>query len=413
MAIQGKSKTLEYVHRELPHIPIPEFERVTVDLNWRWGLKDIFGFQKSKLAKKVGYPLIVRSDSKHEDGLGRSFAGIFNSDVVNSPSELERAIRKCRDEYDQDTAATYSEVRNIKAPTGPIDLMFMRYQKPSVLCVITRHPHQEDAHYVDFEVNIGTRFPNRYGFIFYENSDIIRTIEHFFTKTGDSRLIEYVYRKGFFFQFAEALGHYKEVERLKEFDDDKVAYQMESTLLPYSFVQWRPFRRKEKANFRVEDIAPPVDGERVLLAPTVFSITSEQGIQALHFPNDSYGLSKPDRKTYHWEREISQLWDDAEPLRQTGIPIAFSFYEISRYGNPLDKKSVVLPDVSFFHYDLTLYDDQNRPITTSAWQVHDAFRFLERESLVGLVGDAPFVEHYCQFIKYWSDGIKRVVEFIK
>lgn len=410
--MQGKSQTLKYIKESLPHIPIPDFVPVPVDI--KWGLvRDFLGVKKRKLAKELGFPLIVRSNAKQEDGLGHSYAGVFNSKIVRDASGLERAVYLCRETYSSEDASVYASRRGIKPPQGPIDIMFQRYSDPVLNCVITRHPNRDDLFFVDLETNIHSAFPNRFGFMIHEGMSPDVPINVFMNQFPDNKLAFYLFmEENYQEQLSMALEHYKEVERLEGFSAD-IVYQMECALFPYTFVQWRSLRKKEKADFRIDDVAPEVDDELILRAPTVFGITPSEGLDVLHFANHSYGMYPRGQGTAPWESEVDMIWELGKPIMENGIPVAFSFYEIGRYASALDKRSEVLPAVSLFHYGLTLHDPEQRPVTTYPWQVHDTFRLLEREATVAFLSQAPMVDHFQKMLRYWSDGIEWRVQILK
>lgn len=397
MNASGKGNTLEYIASQLPHIPIPPFERVSRE-SW------FASIRARRIARRIGYPLIIRSDGP-EGRLGASFAGLFHSEVVRTPEEIEIAFEKVRNHFDYETVEKYCRDRSLQMPLGSIDAIIQKYSDSLIRASITRHPHQENEFYLDLEWNLQSVRPFRAGFVL-DGQDFRKEVQAYMrTKGRQPASLQKFDINDLSAQVDVALHHFQEIESLPEFERN-VAHQMESGLMPYSVYQWRPFRKKEHADFRIDDVSfdGPYDETHV-----VFGVTPKRGIELVHFPVDGprgfvklqhSGFSNKEDVILEKQLAIARLYESLQG--KTPIhTIAVSSHEIGYYATEFDYMSLFLPRLLIF----------NGP-DNYGWQVHSTFRLLERATLVALADNAPYLSIKGNRMHYWSDGIKGRIQFL-
>lgn len=364
MQVLGKGAALERIARQLPEVPIPPFIRVRPEVLWKpWFLlgkevPDKHGIAIRRLARSIGYPLIVRSDAAFEDGLGKSFAGLCRSRPVRYADELEHALAEARlggrtiEEQDRSwrRIEAYAAARGQAVQRAPIDVIFQRYVPSRTRAVITEHPNVPEAYFVDIETDPRDGgCPVREGYLFRRRSELSEVF-------GESWLGRDLRR---------ALD---DCDRVKRLFPENVSYQAEVTLCDYAFVQWRPFRKKEYASFSLDAVAPSA-GSCSYDVAIVLGVTDEAGIVC-------------------------------EPVNwRVGGRISQSFARTVVSG---------APDVSFFF----LKDDgQTSKYACAAWQSHDLFRFMELGTHVGfgLLQDGREILPEAVYgdgerMRYWSNG---------
>jgi len=393
MMITGKGISLEYITNNLPHIPIPEFIRVPPDLK----RKKIFrkkefpddGRVLRKLAKKIGYPLIVRSDSKYEAGLGRTFPGMFNSIAIADVFDrytLEKKVEQVRNDWKIGPINRYAEIRGIKLDELPIDIILQKYIKSEARAIITKHPHMDGAYFLDFNVEheyIGPNYYEKIGSIHHLDSSPKRAL--MVHKDGPGRrnsTITHLLANGIVRELEEVFNHIQEIEALEGFPDN-IAYQAEITLLPYSFVQWREFRLIEKADFKVDDVAPKNDA--IYHSDLVLGITPKEGVELVHYP-EGVPVDRKDN-------------------------IAFSYFKGMKYHFTHDNIVYLQPSL-LLPMDFISVDSKGKPETCQPWQTHAAMEFMELGQLVAWTSDAPFTNEVGKNLRYWSDGIHGRIQFL-
>ncbi len=417
MGVEGKSNTLEYIAKSLPHIPIGPFERIRNDF-WSFFTLDNPGLSKAKkIARELGYPVIIRSDGK-EDRLGASFAGLFYSVPCSSEEHLRKSLHIARYDFDEEVVRRYSQTRNVKMPSAPLDVMIQKYSESKIRAIITRHPHQEGTFFVDLEWEFAKEYPYHAAFVIGKDSiDKLFDGKRAFAGIENLSTNEVTKIRD---DVGVALKNFEDAENLPGFDRG-VSYQNEIGLLPYSFFQWRSFRRREFASFNIDDVAPPPDDKRVYSAPTVFGITTEEGVSVIlhdgpHIGTirrskspkveDDYVLrySATDRfLNENFKREFSIINDGTDRLRSDGLSVGLSFDRPIMQSHVPDYYLRNLPDVTIF---------SSGQYSVFPWQAHDSFRYLERGSLVA-ISDMPISRKVKnELVCYWSNGIQGRIMFL-
>lgn len=400
MAITGKGNTLEYIASSLPTVPIPQFKR------FRKNVK-VFAVEKAKrIARKIGYPVLFRSDGP-EDRLGASFAGLFYSKVADAEWKAEHAFYQTRYRCDAETVKSYAESRQVPVPSFPIDIIIQKHSQSLIRAVITRHPHKDGALYVDLEWGLDRNHPKRKGCLVEGDSlDELVCIyksevqDGFFPEEPATDLTDFERIKE---ELKNALRDYREIEKLNQFDRG-VSYQAELGLLPYSFFQWRPFRIRKFASFKLDEVSPASGSNHVFEVFVPFGITPPEGLSLMHYacfgPREGLGESTEIVR----RNEVSKFLKMIGGAVENDEPMAFSFHEIGRYGSALDYHLRKSPK-------LTIFDGTIKGFGYG-WQAHDSFRFLERGSLVALAENAPYLTYGNSQMIYWSDGIQGRIQFL-
>lgn len=396
MGLTGKGNTLEYIASSLKDLPIPPFERFSREIIW------FAASRAKKAAKRVGYPLIVRSDG-NEDGLGASFAGLYNSVEVNSPGDFEAAAQRVRGYYDAKQIKQYALSRGVSVPQGPIDILLQQHSGSKMRAILTRHPHMKDGLFVDLEwdeetenlLGMKQKIPIRAGHL-VKGDDLEEIIKGYqlFLK-GESSKFEIEELK---FQLLRAISDFSRIENLPDLNGENIAYQAEIGLFPYAVFQFRPFRKKEYVDFKLDDLSKK-DAKHFFTADIAFGIVPKEGISLYHIPCE--GPPSTISKKIP-ERGVNQLLDICKELINIDHPLALSFFDAGIYAPLLDAKSQKAPRLTIF----------NVPTRYYAWQAHNTFRFLERGSLVALAESSPYINKFGKNMRYWSDGIKGRIQFL-
>ncbi len=375
----------------------------------------------TKLADRLGYPVIVRSDGP-EDRMGASFAGLFLSKVAHNEQEffeVVHLVRSGNDPYlgilDDPLAFTrvrydrnrdimqYVNSRGVPVPKVPIDVIIQKYSPAKMRAILTRHPHMDNAIHVDLEWHIHHTGNERIGAVVV-NGNIRELMNEYHDLCNNPENPRSPKEKECYDlqQIAEqlrlALKHYAEIECLPEFKNRGIAHQEEALLLPYSVVQWRPFRKIEAAEFKLENVVPR-KSKHGYDASLVFGITPKEGIAIYHMPCDGPPTKIAPKIC---EMGVDMLMDKFREAFEAGVPTALSFWNIGIYGSVLDRKLVQTPKLAIFNGDRKYY----------AWQAHETFRFLERGSLVALANGAPYEKMFGKNMRYWSDGINGRIQFL-
>lgn len=399
MKILGKSNFLTFISNKFSYIPIPEFEKMP-----KYHFFPVFAAKK--LAKKLGYPVIIRSDGP-EDRLGLSYAGLFDSIVVNSLDDWELTVNpflerkknskllKVQRGYNKKQIKEYCKIREVKQFNGNIDIIIQKYIKTDVSLTITSHPHQRNKYFIDINKNKNIHSPTEYaGFIVScdRSKLIINNQLASFLKTCPSGLTN---------ELQMAVTYFQEIE--KELDID-ISYQAEFILNPLFLVQFRPFRKKNFADFKIEKLNIPSDDNTIRI-PIVFGITTEEGLSLKHYSDFSsyFELINKCIKNIHdieepkhfIKQSVEKLYINYDPQK-----IIASLPELKYFQIELENKRV-LPMVSIFNINRDYY----------AWQNHDCFRLLERGSIVGLSLNSPFKSFHHANAKFWSDGEEGIIRF--
>ncbi len=369
--VTGKSATLEYIRSPLSDIPIPPFVPVPAVVSAQPTLLDKLRLASStpaareerRLAKSIGYPLIVRSDAKYEDGLGRSFAGLFDSLVVNHEQDLDAALMRVRAGTDTmwSRVHSYAKTRNLVVERSPIDVIFQKYVPAQYRGIITEHPNVEGGLFVDIE-ELPTEFwPKavRTGMYFSSARKAIDAFSCNVVLSGDM------------------VSAIKDYLRVRELFPKDISYQAEVTLRDYAFVQWRPFRKKTYASFALDDVVPRTQMTADIAFP--IGITPPEGV--LLGPTD-------------WQSSENRI--SCERISESNPPKA-SFYIIEQHG----------------------LDGGLSRFACAPWQAHDLFRFMEQDVCVGFTSYPQLakLDAYARDrradgkygalpIRYWSDGRK-------
>lgn len=359
--IVGKSGNLEYISKNLPDIPIQRIERISSSITDTNELEKE-AFQK---ADSIGYPLIVRSDYSDEAKVGASFAGIFCSKMVKGKSELLTTIEYVRT---KDYALEqYCESRNLVLPKKPIDIFFQKYVKSPVRLIITEHPNQENSYFVDinwFSYSFNRKLTG-VG-LFVQNNNL----EHLmYDKNTDFSLkvwdFDFSLKDLVFKNIERVLSDIARIKKLPEYINSGLSYQAEVSATDYSFDQWRPFRKKEFADFRIENIHTEYFIENNIPLDRVFGITEKEGM-------------------------LFNLKEDF-----------------------IDVNYVLLDQLGFYQKisPLTLVKDA---LYLKPLLGHSEFRFYERGSLIAM--DLCNLSHDIathDYARYWSDGYSGLLQFIK
>ncbi|MBI5389116.1 hypothetical protein HZB01_01920 [Candidatus Woesearchaeota archaeon] len=206
-------------------------------------------------------------------------------------------------------------------------------------------------------------------------------------------------------QMDRAIVDYRKIKALHKFSDE-VAYQMETTMLPYSIVQWRPFRRKEYADFAVDDVEKV--GGRPYNVSLVFGITRKEGVYLMHYPH--LGICDDFTAAHHGNDLREETEELLNRIGEESIPenVAVSLGGVGSFAKYIDRRNP-LPRVILLNQGLNYLHSRFSP-----WQTHDSFRLMERtDVLIGVTPDAPFKHLSGKGVRYWSDGRKGLLVFDK
>ncbi|MFH1072876.1 MAG: hypothetical protein V1743_05600 [Nanoarchaeota archaeon] len=361
MTVMGKGNTLEYILRVFPDIPIPPFVRFPKDKKTGW-----FDQHLLRAAKQVGFPkeIIIRSDYFGEDGIGHSFAGIFDSLKVPSGYNPSPFFRKVRDGYDHESAKLYAEARKVAVPEGPIDVFLQRYVSPGLLGILAEHPCGE-SYLIDFikqpdEHRSNLLDPPKFGCIVPKNDPLLKI----------------PYGQDIQEQLLRAIADY---ERISQSIDKEYTGQMEFSINPYAVFQYRLFKKREEITFKLPDGMKKDKDELWFPVPLAFGSTGPDGLELTLYESSNW-KKDPDH---------AALSHEAISVMAPGLAIL----------EPA-------PKVFFFMEEAL----QSHPL-----QCHSTFRLLERPVPIAFV-DSSFI-HQRDFdeakIRYWSDGRRGIIKILE
>lgn len=252
----AKGAVLKYIHDTDPSIPIEPFVLVPVGVDWRDYNEQIL---------ELG-DCLVRSSSPLEDGKRVSFAGLFYTTEFTG----ERSVNDVLDSVSDEDVLDYAKIHGIK---GPIEmgLVFQRDSKSNNNWGILRHPHMPELLFI-----MGTPIPNPYRFsdnyVYNESTGKLQDVHDYSLSYAfgerPKELPDYL---------AESIDVYKKIEAMPEFQTG-YTYHMEFGTLPFSVYQFRPFRKKENADWNLDsiDFSDDVWNDSSLIC---FGITPPEGLE--------------------------------------------------------------------------------------------------------------------------------------
>jgi hypothetical protein len=396
----GKFDNLEYISHHFKDIPIPK--SIKFEMN-KWKFWETELTQLNKIAKSLGYPLAIRSNYFGEDGLGNSFAGLFHTAIVQFISDLEIAFDNVRTNYSEleiNTIDAYCKSRNLPLPTFPIDVFLQKYVDSKAKAIITEHPNIADTYMVDLEWALCEYKPEHKGSII-TGKDISKNISEIFNDEDKYERMhqfkDYFTKKLLEDELTLVINHIKKIKSLKRYQG--IAHQAEITLIPYSFLQWRPFRKEEYADFNINEVAPGPNNETIFDIPMVLGITTKKGIQALH-------NALQIKKGIYSNMESLVMCSDN--MQHNGMDYAISVGPLKA---SLMYKGHIINSANIFSL--------NKSIPTiiftgfeESFVSHNEFKLLERGSLIAYTPLSPFREWNSGIINYWSDGKIGRVQFL-
>lgn len=356
MTISGKGNTLDHIRLTFPDIPVPEYVRFSRLESTGW-----FDRKLNKIANRLRFPLIIRSDYQGEDGVGHSFAGKFDSVIAQYNGHFKSVFYSVREEYKKDRIKRYAESRGVPVPDGPIDVILQKYIPPGLRGIISEHPSGND-YLIDFihKKDEYNPFPEKNGFVVSKNNPLSRL-------PYNEEIQQIILR---------AIHDY---ERIAESINPNFTGQMEFSINPYSVFQYRQFKFKETETFKL----PRGKRKKEIWyeAPLTFGQTPSDGLELTVYQTlFSNWAQQPQNAVL----ALEAITDEA-PFLSTiqPLPGALFFMEIARQYHPL--------------------------------QSHDTFCLLERNVPIAFV-DSEFVHYDCfkeARIRYWSDGRRGLIKVLE
>lgn len=356
MTISGKGNTLDHIRIAFPDIPVSEYVRFSRLEGTGW-----FDRKLMKIANKLGFPLMIRSDFQGEDGVGHSFAGQFDSVIAQYNGHFVSLFHKVREEYKKDKITKYAESRDIPVPEGPIDVILQKYVPPGLRGIISEHPSGK-AYLLDFirKMDEYERFPMKKGFVVPKNNPLL----------GNP------YNEEIQQIILLAIHDYK---RIADSINPNFTGQMEFSVIPYSVFQYRQFKPREIETFKL----PRGKKKQEIWydAPLTFGKTPPEGLE----------LTVYQQLFSNWTQQPQQavlalegITDEA-PILSTmqPLPAVLFFMENARQCHPL--------------------------------QSHETFCLLERPVQIAFVD--PQLVLYEGFkgakIRYWSEGRRGLIKVLE
>ncbi len=257
----AKGAFLDYIHRQDPSIPIEPYVLVPVNGDWR---------DYESQIQTLGEKTLVRSSSPLEDGKELSFAGLFWTEDFYGQNSVDSVMESIDDLYTQ----MYVRNHNVTTPIE-MGLTFQRDSKSGWNWGIIRHPHQENLLFIQ-----GRPVPDRYShsenLVYDENTGEAYEIEDLALKRVFSRVR--LETEDLDEQVREAIEIYKRIEAMPEFQTG-YTYHMEFGTEPISVFQFRPFRKKSKPTWNLEDITFDEEKYHVTGYGFSFGMTPPDGIE--------------------------------------------------------------------------------------------------------------------------------------
>jgi hypothetical protein len=246
----AKGAVLRYIHETDPSIPIEPFVLVPVGEDWRE--------HKGKI-DELGNCL-VRSSSPVEDGERLSFAGLFSTQSFN----WELAVDHVLDSVKSPDVKRYAQIHGVSEQIQ-MALLFHKVSSSEDKWHMLRHPHRQKAIFMQRETDERSGLTIDLTF----DEDTGNTYDAMFA----SRLFD---RKDDFpSELEEALETYRKLEAMPAFQTGHT-YHMEFGTEPFSVYQFRPFRKKETADWTLGDSR----GDH-LQTDLCFGITPPEGIELI------------------------------------------------------------------------------------------------------------------------------------
>jgi len=406
----AKAVNLDYIKQSIPNAPILPYVLVGVDESWKAREKEILS---------LGENILVRSSSPFEDGAEVSFAGLFDSVLASKSihSTLEGAVERVKDSVNDSNTNRYAAIHGITEPLT-MALVFQKRHPDNASWSMVRHPHLHNVMFISrqykedassswvYEQDKGIAYPQEATEEEIKLKDISQDLER-------------------------ALDFYYSVESLPRYQMG-YTYQMEFGVSPFSFFQFRPFRKKEEANWECSSTNIS-KGEKY--QHFTFGITPKEGIELktirmidfFSSPSLDQGLKgKKDREeVLKIVREAMGLNTEEEIYAQTlfsqlkpgVVSSAYHLHEAveelhQRYSN---ESTAVLSGSLHHHAQIDILFPSSKVwipsyVGSSNFMAHNCFRAIQHYpiSLMGYLcrnktGDK---------VRVFSDGINARIEYL-
>lgn len=417
----AKGAVLNYIRETDPSIPIEPFVLVPVGADWRE-----YRSQITELGD-----CLVRSSSPAEDGKRVSFAGLFNTVKFSRDDDPNYVLESVNDKDVLD----YARIHGVN---GPIEmgLIFHKNSKSDMNWGILRHPHIPELLFI-----MGTG-KNIFGgtytddYIYNERMGILQEVFDYnlskvYGRERDTGELPH--------NLAEAVDIYKKIELMPEFQTG-YTYHMEFGTSPFSVYQFRPFRKKEVAdwNLATEDGIIGPGGSAIC-----FGITPPEGLEltlvrALSAHEQSKFIDYSARsklRDLSYDKIVERLmkkWPLSEQERVYAEQVAGLDPNISgsnedeAFGKALSElnRRVKKEETYLFQEDMHFYYGRDidlvfpnakvwAPYIGVQFLSHKWFRAMQHYDIV-LAGSAEIYSKTGDKVKVYSDGIKgKVVELQK
>ena len=249
----AKGAVLNYIHKTDQTIPIEPFILVPAGADWRDYFNEV---------KELGDNCLIRSSSPLEDGERTSFAGLFQTcsydnfrkrDINGLVQEILRSVRN-------KDVESYAKIHNIEKPIS-MALIFQKNSNSKMNWGMIRHPHKQNIIFIQGR-DVGDNYLSH---DLWFNEETKKLCDLNFPEKEKTEAFTYL---------LDAISAYKKIEKLPAFQTG-YAYHMEFGTSPLSIYQFRPFRKKETANWKLDK--PPIENGSYF--ELCFGITPPEGIE--------------------------------------------------------------------------------------------------------------------------------------
>jgi len=258
-----KGATLKYIFERDEKVPIEPFILVPVGHDWRDYRNEI---------RELG-ECLVRSSSPLEDGKQLSFAGLFHTLPFSGSQSVDNVLES----VDYDAVRRYAQIHGVNGPIM-MGLVFQRNSDSGINWGMLRHPHIEELIFIQGRPleGLGSLASISYNFVYNEKTKKLHDLD-FFTRHGLGKDEGIDLEQGCS-DLPNALETYKKLEDMPAFQTG-FTYHMEFGSNPFSVYQFRPFRKKEQADWKLELSDDYEDGVDEL--PLSFGITPSEGLELI------------------------------------------------------------------------------------------------------------------------------------
>ncbi len=415
----AKGAVLKYIQEKDSSIPIPPFLNVAVNDDWKKYQTEI---------NNLGKNVLVRSSSPLEDGHKLSFAGLFATEKYWGKESVEKVFESMKEEYVLDYIKNNNVTEELK-----MGLVFQKEANAQFNWGILRHPHRPELFFV-----MGRPQSNQHtslDYIYDEKKNELYEINDFSGLYCWRKELENIdLDRSYLEDLPEILKTYKKIEQMPEFKKTGYAYHMEFGTDPFSVYQFRPFKKKEIANWDLKSLTLPESDEENDYNETkyniCFGITPREGLEftfvkalCAHHKDKEINYAKEKLCGLPKEKGLKKLLKKMKYLNKYEKAYAEEILKLhpdsggaDAFDNAKSKLNVQFKDQDVclfqekmhFHYgkdiDLT-FPDAKVWIPSGGLQFlsHDWFRAMQHYDLVLAAYSEPFFETGDK-VRIYSDG---------